>query len=308
VEQKRDVQAWDKINRDLRQSQSAKSLSEGGLPVEAVERLTNIVADKRRTFSANLSVNEFLCTRAAGHAPIAQVSGSSMFHLGWQTLPFFNAGELQVITEAQASLRRLAVARIQQEARLLKADGVIGVKLDNHEYDWGQGLLQFTLVGTAIKMPQHEVNPNPFVSTLTGQEFWSLYEAGFAPVGFAYGNSVFYQTATEQSRYVLGEEQQFDWQQRGTGWFNQEVVDFTEAIDSAKTLAEMRLQEDLLNLGASGIIDVKFDRKIRFYERSPVLDKKRTDMSVSVEITGTAISLRHDHPMPSIDYSTWLSQ
>jgi uncharacterized protein YbjQ (UPF0145 family) len=304
--QQRDERAWEKINRELRQSQSAKSLADGGLPVEATERLQNIMADKRRTFSANLSVNEFLCTKTVGYAPIAQVSGSSMFHLGWQTLPWFNSGELDVITEAQASLRRLAVSRMQQEARLVKADGVIGVKLDNHEYDWGQGLLQFTLVGTAIKLPNADINPHPFVSTLSGQEFWSLYESGYYPVGYGYGNSVYYQMATSRTRYALGEEQQFEWETKGTGWFNLEVEDFAEAINLARSLAQMRLQSDLLRLQANGMIGVKYDRRIKFYEREQIGNKKHTDMSVSIEISGTGIARISDGPMPQIDYRVWL--
>jgi uncharacterized protein YbjQ (UPF0145 family) len=304
---KKDEKAWEKINRDLRQAQSAKSLSEGGLPFEATERLQALIADRRGTFSANLSVNEFLCSKATGYHPIAQVSGSSMFHLGWQTLPWFNSGELETITQAQASLRMLAVSRIQQEARLAKADGVIGVKLDNHEYDWGTGLLQFTLVGTAIRLPRPLESLNPFVSTLTGQEFWSLYQAGYMPVGFGYGNSVFYQVATADTRYAIGEEPQWETAPRGTGWFNQELTDFSDAIDRARTFAQWRVQEDLLKLKADGMIDVTYERQVKFYERQPVGDKKRTDMSCSIEITGTAIKKVTDHPMPQIDYRAWLS-
>jgi len=304
---KRDEQAWEKINRDLQQAQSRQSLSDGGLPGQAVRRLQDILADKHAPFGANFSVNEFLATRATGFRPVAQVSGTSMFHLGWQTLPYFSSGELEVITRAQSSMRTLAVSRIQQEARLLKADGVIGIKKTEHEYDWGSGVMQFTLIGTAIKLPGLSVNPNPFVSTFTGQEFWSLFTAGFYPIGYGYGNSVFYQIATPATRSALGEEQMYDIGIRNTQWFNQELTDFTEAIDLARSLAEGRLQMDLISLNAEGVIDVQFDRKIQYHERSGPTRPKGTDFSVSIELTGTAIVRREDKPIPTIDYRVLLS-
>lgn len=304
---KRDSKAWEKLNREVEQSQSRQSLMAGGLPGQAERRLQAIIADKRSPFSANLSVNEFLTSKASGYVPIAQVSGTSVFHLGWQMLPYFSSGELNVITEAQSSLRTLAVSRIQQEARLLGAEGIIGVKKHESEHDWGSGLLQFTLVGTAITVLGKAPNPNPFVSTLTGQEFWALRSSGFYPVGYGYGNSVFYQTATAMTRSAMGEEQLTEDGLTNTQWFNQELTDFSEAIDMARTLAESRLQTDLTKLSAGGVIDVTFDRKISFHERKTIGRAGGTDMSVSIELTGTAIVERDSEALPSIDYRAWLS-
>jgi uncharacterized protein YbjQ (UPF0145 family) len=304
---KRDEKAWEKINRDLQQAQSRISLSSGGLPNEAVRRLNDILADKRAPFSANFTVNEFLATKSTGYLPVAQVSGSSIYHLGWQTLPYFSSGELEVITKAQSALRMSAVSRIQQEARLLKADGVIGVKRHQHEYDWGTGLMQYTLVGTAIRLPGSTINPHPFVSTLDGQEFWSLYSAGFYPAGYAYGNSAFYQIATATTRSAMGEEQEYEGGPISTKWFNQEIEDFTDAINMARSLAEMRLQTDISDLQATGVIGLTFDRKIRYHERTVIGKPKGTDMSVSIELTGTAVVKREDRKVPQIDYRVWLS-
>jgi uncharacterized protein YbjQ (UPF0145 family) len=222
-------------------------------------------------------------------------------------LPYFSSGELESITEAQASLRTLAVSRIQQEARILKADGVIGVKKHDQEFNWGSGLLQFTLVGTAVRMPGQSPNPNPFISTLSGQEFWSLYNAGFYPVGYAYGNSTFYQMATPSTRSAMGEEQQYEFGPMSTKWFNQELTDFTEAIDMTRSLAEGRLQVDVLKLNAAGVIDVEYVRHLKLFERKTIGRPTGTDMSVSIEITGTAIVPHGDKPPPLVDYRVWLT-
>ena len=75
-------------------------------------------------FTTDLSVNEYALARSAGVRPLAQVMGSSVYHVGWQRSPAgwsSQAGsqELTVLSEAWNEARRLAsvVLSVRQNGR-----------------------------------------------------------------------------------------------------------------------------------------------------------------------------------------------
>ncbi len=74
-------------------------------------------------------MNEFLLARDAGCHPIAQIMGSSIYHVG--QIPDYKGktAEIEVISSAHRESRRLALSRLYQEAQLVGADAVIGAKL-----------------------------------------------------------------------------------------------------------------------------------------------------------------------------------
>ncbi|HLV81567.1 MAG TPA: heavy metal-binding domain-containing protein, partial [Chthonomonadaceae bacterium] len=132
----------------FRQDASVRSLEAGGLPLEARERLAE-QARRQGTpdqlFTSDLSINELALVREAGYVPLGQVMGSSIYQIGWQWMPSWNSwsgssSELTVLTEANYQARHLAIGRLQQEAAILGATGVVGVRLERKGYDWGQGL------------------------------------------------------------------------------------------------------------------------------------------------------------------------
>ena len=47
--------------------------------------------------------------------------------------------------------RELAMTRMEEEADILGADGVVGVRLEVTRYEWGEHLAEFMAIGTAIK-------------------------------------------------------------------------------------------------------------------------------------------------------------
>src|SRR3989442_5922514 len=106
----------------------------------------------RRLFTSDLSVNEFLLVQEAGFEPVGLVMGSSFFHIGiqWKVQPFENY-ELDVLTQALYQAREYAMARMEVEAHLLDADGIVGVRLDVGKHDWAEATAEFTAVGTAIR-------------------------------------------------------------------------------------------------------------------------------------------------------------
>lgn len=303
-----------RLARQAQQDQSLQNLAQGGLPVLANLRLQEHANNPEAHFTSDLSVNELLLTRETGYHPVVQVMGSSIYHVGWQFSPFYGSGELAVLTHAYWHARMLAISRMQQEARMVKAHGVIGVRIDRHAYDWGQHLVEFSVMGTAIRLPDEPPPENPFISDLSGEEFWALKNAGFYPVGFAFGNCVWYEVASwatmmannQAAGYGYGGGIGMGWA-GNTSWYNQELTDFTQAMYTARHLSMTRLQDECHRMGASGVVGADIEKEITPIERQLGNDQERTDLIVSFQAFGTAVVQVEDNAMPALDYRLMLS-
>src|SRR3954469_5913408 len=106
-----------------------------GLPEPAKQRLEEM--KKRNFFTSDLTVNEFLLVREAGFDPLGLVMGSSIYHIGFQLGRVFQNMELDVLTQAMYQARELAMTRMEEEADVLGADGIVGVRLEVTRYVWG---------------------------------------------------------------------------------------------------------------------------------------------------------------------------
>src|SRR3954468_1125136 len=163
------------------------------LPQHARERLTEM--REHHFFTSDLSVNEFLLVKEAGFQPLGLVMGSSIFHIGVQQIRQGVAEELTMLTQALYSARELAMVRMEEEADALGADGVVAVRLTLNVHAWGANVIEFMAIGTAVKSDQpgyRGADNRPFTSDLSGQDFWTLLEAGYRPLGFVMGNCVYH--------------------------------------------------------------------------------------------------------------------
>src|SRR5579872_6854545 len=123
------------------------------LPAAAVARLKEQAARRDSGtgfFTSDLSVNELALTRDAGFEPLGQVLGSCFYRVApeWQTYNWRDSDqgravgyEMQGTTRGYAEARRLALERLREEAAILGADAVVGLRLDRREYDWGAGTI-----------------------------------------------------------------------------------------------------------------------------------------------------------------------
>src|SRR5262249_46885261 len=127
--------------------------SQEGLPGATRARLSEMRGDggKRGLFTSDLSVNEFLLVREAGFDPLGLVLGSSIYHVGFQFSGFSQNQEMEVRTQAMYHARELAMTRMEEEADLLGADGIVGVRLEVNRHEWGKHLAEFIAIGTAIR-------------------------------------------------------------------------------------------------------------------------------------------------------------
>ena len=286
-EEQQRIQAQQEMEASLR------SLEAGGLPIQAQRRLSEETEADHKLFSSDLSTKEFALTLDTGYQPLSQVMGSSIYHVGWQytlSYPRVTASyELTTVTNAHMHAAQLALGRLEQEAALLKAHGVIGVRFSLRNYEWGSDLVEYTAIGTAIRLPNAPLFPRPFLSDLSGQEFWTLFQAGYLPVGIVMG----YCSYCVSSGWVLNQVLR--------SWNNLEVVDYTQAIYTARHLAMSRLEAMARSFNAVGVVGVHigFDRRENEYERENDPTTYR-DLMIHFSAIGTAIMARKaDHVIPS---------
>lgn len=211
-------------------------------------------------FSSDLSTNEYLLMREAGCEPLGLVMGTSFYQIGFYR-NFWGyrsrTGEVEALTHAQLAARELAVSRLQQEAALLGAHGVVGVRLKKSRDSWGGGMMEFTAIGTAIRISGRPMPPQPFTSDLSGQEFWQLRQAGYFPKGLVFGACSYYVHSDRVTRQLMSPSLwNFFF---GQGRRNQEMVQLTQGFQNARELAILRLTEDLKHLGAQGAVGMQIE-------------------------------------------------
>jgi uncharacterized protein YbjQ (UPF0145 family) len=201
---------------------------------------------QRGLFTSDLSVREFLLVREAGFDPVGLVMGSSIYHIGFQFANFYQNQEMEVLTQAMYHARELAMTRMEEEADVLGADGIVGVRLDVNRYEWGENLAEFMAIGTAIRHREGEhyraPDGRPFTSDLTGQDFWTLLRAGYRPISLVMGTCV-YHVAHQGLLKSLSRMGQ-----------NVEMDNYTQALYDARELALSRMQAEAEREGAEGIV------------------------------------------------------
>lgn len=273
----------DKRKREL-QEKTVQALERGELPPIARQRLEERKALGSNFFTSDLSTREYLLCREAGFETLGQVMGSCFFKIGFRG--YYNrrwsgTGELANLTYAESEARRLAISRMEQEAALLEATGVLGVRLTMRGYDWSSGLMEFTAFGTAIKVPGWKADEQMFSSSLNGQEFWQLYRAGYRPKGLAFGVCCYYIFTNVQAL-----KQMVNWW--GGSQPNQEVDHYTQCFLNARHLAMKRFTADLQKHNADGGVGVTVDYDLEQIEYEESSTYK--DVLLSFTVIGTAIS------------------
>jgi uncharacterized protein YbjQ (UPF0145 family) len=279
-----------------RAEQSLRALEAGGIPLAASERLEEFRRRGDRFFTSGLSVNELALSREAGFRPLTQVMGSCFYNTGWQAYPWVGAGggapgvgsglgdgrtfELEQQTGAWNEARRLALARLSEEARGADADAVVGVTLLRRHHDWAAGLIEFVVVGTAVRSERYDLGGEPSLSNLSGQDFSKLFRHGFWPVGLVAGSTVAYVASGWTQQYSRG------W---GSARLrNQEMPDYTRGVYDARALAMDRVTRQAHDLGAHGVVGVALERSQREVERRGS-NTNWSDLIIEMHILGTAV-------------------
>ncbi|AUW94589.1 hypothetical protein BXT84_12065 [Sulfobacillus thermotolerans] len=216
------------------------------------DALTRLQQDSGHfVFTSDLSVNEFVLVEEAGFTPLGLVMGSSIYHIGYQQANWTKNQEMTVLSQAMYNARELAMSRMEEEADALKADGIIGVRLQVSHKEWGQHVAEFVAVGTAVRAKDgtshRTIKNKPFTSDLSGQDFYLLMQAGYRPVSLVMGSCV-YHVAHQGALASIRQMGQ-----------NRELLPYTQGLYDARERAMERMQLEAADLQAQGIVGVHLD-------------------------------------------------
>jgi uncharacterized protein YbjQ (UPF0145 family) len=222
-----------------------------GVPAHGRQRIEQLKSGS--LFTSDLSVNEFLLIKEAGFEPLGLVMGTSIYQIGFQQSNWSRNQEMGVLSQAMYHARELAMTRMEEEADQLGADGIVAVRLEIGGYEWGQNMAEFVAVGTAVRHREGKLhrapNGRPFTSDLSGQDFWTLLNAGYRPVGLVMGTCVYHVAYRGIGQFF---------RQMGT---NVEMENYTQALYDARELAMTRMQFEAQQVEAEGIVGVQLNER-----------------------------------------------
>ncbi|HWT99013.1 MAG TPA: heavy metal-binding domain-containing protein [Terriglobales bacterium] len=170
---------------EARSAEWEKALERNKLPGFVEQRLKDAGAGKVPWIST-MSAAELLLGKSHGVRPIATVSGTCWYSYGYSW------------TEGHAEGWGAALARIRQEALACGANAVVDVQM--RTIPSGESAsMDFTLLGTAVKIDGLPASSDPVIATVPALEFVRLMEMGVVPCGLAVGA-------------------QYEWLSYGAGW------------------------------------------------------------------------------------------
>ncbi|MBB5357379.1 uncharacterized protein YbjQ (UPF0145 family) [Rhodanobacter sp. ANJX3] len=221
------------------------------IPQHALERLKGLRSEGHSggIFTSDFSVNEFLLVRKAGFEPVGLCVGTCIYHLGVQYGRWSKNQEMDVLSQAMYEARELAMTRMREEAKSMGADGIVGVDLTVKRLEWDSDVLEFMAIGTGVvhakghggfKGPKGQ----PFTSDLSGQDFWTLLQAGYRPLEMVMGSCV-YHVAHQGMFKTLG-----------NAGNNVELINFSQALYDAREIAMERMQHEAIEAEAEGVVGV----------------------------------------------------
>jgi uncharacterized protein YbjQ (UPF0145 family) len=146
-------------------------------------------------FSTCANGQELFCLLDAGYVPVRFVFGNVAYTIGvgrgilagFKTMA---RGEIKEYSDVLNKTRHLALERIVDEARQVKANAVVGIETRVMPF---QGTHEMIMTGTAAKCARlpAESAQEPVTSDLTAEELWNLTNMGYSPLKLVMGTAVY---------------------------------------------------------------------------------------------------------------------
>jgi uncharacterized protein YbjQ (UPF0145 family) len=280
-------------------------------------------------FGSTLSVGGFVALTGTGFRVLEPVQGTAVMSLGYQRKPshwmrgalspqqvgsaggstqiyyprgsltvqqYLNEGgsfELEERTSAYNDARTQALARLGDAAREAGAAAVVDVRIRRGLFGHAQHAIEFTAFGTAVtsdRFDAGEEDPIPIVS-VSGTGFWKLVETGVWPLGLVGGTSIVYVVSGYGTKFAR-------FRPSRRSYRNQEYEDYTEGLRNARLHAASRLRREATQLGASGVLGISVDRKLK--------EQRDEDLMVTVDLLGTAVAPLVRGAPPAVAYALGL--
>ena len=237
------------------------------LPPFVKERLANAAAGKTPWMST-MTPAELLLVRSHGVRPIAMVTGTCWFQYGYSW------------TEGHAQGWRTALERLRAEAKACEANAVVDVKMRTAP-GGGNSSMDYSLVGTAIRLERLAPSSHPIVATTPALEFIRLLEAGVVPTGIAIG--AHYEWLTDYNGAYGG----------GMSWRNQPLNSLGQFWESIRREAHQELKRDAARQGTGVLARTQFGQLIK-----KEVDKQPDQYLGRHIVIGTVVQTRPGEVVP----------
>jgi uncharacterized protein YbjQ (UPF0145 family) len=309
--------------REQEQEQSLARIEQGGIPLSAERRLSELRGAPRQdgvvggagSFTSDLSVSGFALCHKLGLTPLSQVMGSSIYQMGyqssWGSMGYGGAVlfELDSLSQALNEVRGRALVRLGEEAHHVGADAVVGVqtRAGESQLDTGTLALEYVVVGTAVRREGAHAK-HPVLTELSVAEYAMLLQGGFEPLGIVAHSAVFF------TSYVFGG------MIAGGGALTMgvqsfELREFSQAIYSAREAVMQQIAGQASSLGAAGVVGMKIEHSVRPHTLSGGMGmggglggRELRGMMVTFTAVGTAIQQHGEvtvkAPKPVVDLFT----
>jgi hypothetical protein len=250
-----------------RHADIVESLRGGRLPTAMRERLEGARAGTL-PWLATLTPAELLIVRSHGLRPIAAVSATCWLHYGYSW------------TEGHAQGWETALRRLGQEAQAAGANAVLDVKMRTVPI-YVSDSMDFTLIGTAVKVDGLPPSTEPIIATVPALEFVQLLEADVVPTGIAIG-----------AHY----EWMYDWRgtAAGQGWWNNEAIQLSRLWEQVRQRAHADLRQRARARGNGVLAHLNFSQ---MFEREMGEQQPRQFLARHIVIA-TTVDARRGTPIP----------
>jgi uncharacterized protein YbjQ (UPF0145 family) len=244
-----------------RQAEWEQALARDTLPRFVKSRLSEAGAG-RLPWTSTMTPAELLQSRHLGIRPLAMVSGTIWYHYGWSW------------TNGHPEGWHSALERMKQEAVAAGANAVVDVRMRTLDLR-AEDSMDFTVVGTAVKVDGLPPSANPVLATVSATEFVRLLKEGIVPTGIAIGAN--YDWLRGYSNNIT----------LGSGWWNQELPELGGFWQVVRRRAVRRLHEDVRRLGNGVLAHTNFEQLFKV-ER----DRQPPDFLGRFIILGTAVQCK----------------
>jgi hypothetical protein len=224
----------------------------------------------RLPWLATLTPAELLLARSHGFKPIATVSATCWLHYAWSW------------TRGHAEGWTMALRRLKDEAREAGANAVLDVKMRTLPLPVEESM-DFTLLGTAVRVQGLPPSDNPIVATIPALELVRLLQADVVPTGIAVG-----------AHY----EWLYDWKDvTNLTWSgNVESVALSSLWERVRRQAHRALREDARRQGNGVLAHVNFSQILEHREK----DQPRRYLARHIVVATTVDARRNARALPEV--------
>jgi len=200
------------------------------------------------SFSTSANAQALYCQIDSGFTPRSFVFGNVAYSIGVGgniagAFRGLKRGEVPQYTQIFDHTRHLALTRIKDEAKAVKANAVIGIETTIMPL---LGTQEMIMIGTASSHPAlNNYLQDPVTSDMTNEEMWNLVNLGYLPIKLVMGVSVYSlglaSGITSSLKSLMGGQ----------------IDSLTELLYEAREKALERIEEDAESCNADEVVGVK---------------------------------------------------